>query len=71
MSDLETALRDLTYAQASLIARQGRFGRMPLSACQMRPLVRRGYFERVERKGFQTRWELTELGRAIRDHLVS
>lgn len=43
---------------------------MPYAASIMRPLERRGYFKRVVRKGFQTRWVLTEDGKDTRDRLL-
>lgn len=39
---------------------------MPYYASVMRPLVRRGLFDRIEQPGFQVRWQITQLGLAVR-----
>ncbi len=43
------------------------YGQWPYHASVMRPLVRRGLFERKTVKGFQTRWALTPLGISVRN----
>lgn len=58
--------RPLSASDIELIVSRGEIFGMPYAASVMRHLVRRGYFMRVERKGFQTRWQLTEKGERVR-----
>ena len=65
----------LTRAQRDLVLSKGQVFGMPMSALVMRPLVRRKLFDRVERKGFQVWWRITDLGHAVseqigRDHIL-
>ena len=59
----------LTEAQREVTAMRGEIMGMPFAALVIRPLIRRGIFSRHDRKGFQTRWHLTPLGLAVRQHL--
>jgi len=69
LPDVPQIAADLTHQSVRVLFGGGSFGRSPFGAGSMRPLVRRGLFRRVERKGFQTRWEITETGVAVRDYL--
>lgn len=61
--------KSLKPTSARIIESNGEVCGMPYAAELMRPLVRRGLFERVERRGFLTRWELTPLGLRVREYL--
>lgn len=62
----------LTLVDRVVIRNRGyAYGRAPFAACVVRPLIRDGLFYRVTEKGFQTHWQLTPLGRAVRAALLS
>lgn len=59
--------RSLSQDQQWVVSPGGvTWGNAPFHAALMRPLERRGLFERVSEKGFRTRWALTPLGLAVR-----
>lgn len=69
MDDVAEIAGRLTVAQRTVIWLRGEVCGMPFIASIMRPLVRRGFFSRVDRKGFQARWSLTPLGARVRSYL--
>jgi hypothetical protein len=69
--DVAKIAAGLSLRDRAIILREGIcVGRMPFSASLMRPLERRGIFVRVERKGFQVRWQLTPLGEDLWEYFT-
>ncbi len=61
----------LTRAQREAVLSEGRVFGMPMAASVMRPLVRRRLFDRIEKKGFQAWWRITNLGLAVSEWIYN
>lgn len=69
--EVERIVAGLTKAQRSVVVKGGEICGMPFHSSLVRPLIRRGIFTRVDRQGFQARWNLTPTGTAVRAALIA